>query len=607
MELIAKNGPLGGTALTLVDGLTIAGPDAAGDPGRPCCRIRADEGGGFTLHALDRRTPVFVNGLPVTTRVLGSRDELRIGDSLFIVRTDEPAPSSPLAPCPVSLAPWSGARPVLELGFEEALLHGDVATDTREGRDLATLLRVSAALSAVRGLAALDAALAGLVFDVVPAERLVFAGGEDGPTAVRSAWTTRGAIADPVSVDPALLERVAKDGVALIIDVDGRQAIVAPMMAFGRAVGSIWAETPSGGRFDEGHVRLLLTVGALAAVARDQTRETARLQETNELLKAEINLEHNMVGRSRPMRTLFDRIARVARSDATILLRGESGTGKELVARAAHRNSARAQRPFIAINCAALTESLLESELFGHEKGAFTGAIGLKKGKLELADGGTLFLDEIGELPLGLQAKLLRALQEREFDRVGGTRPVRVDFRLIAATNRDLEHAVKGGAFRQDLFYRLNVVTLALPTLRERKEDVPLLADYFVRKHAPRCGRRIRGVAPDALARLAKHDWPGNVRELENIIEQALALGADDRIVAGDLPAGLGDGAASAPTSLDYHEAVDAARRELIVRAFEQAGRSHATAARLLGVHPNYLHRLIKNLNLKSRVAAPAS
>ena len=290
-------------------------------------------------------------------------------------------------------------------------------------------------------------------------------------------------------------------------------------------------------RLDAGHVRLLLVVTALATVAREQSREAARLQDTNELLKAEINLDHNMVGRSQPMRALFDRIARVARTDATILLRGESGTGKELVARAAHRNSARSARPFVAVNCAALTESLLESELFGHEKGAFTGAIGLKKGKLELADEGTLFLDEIGELPLGLQAKLLRALQEREFDRVGGTRPVRVDFRLIAATNRDLEAGVEAGQFRQDLYYRINVVTLSLPALRDRPDDVPVLAEYFVRKHAPRCGRKVRGIAPEALAQLARHHWPGNVRELENVIEQALALGTDDAIVAADLPA----------------------------------------------------------------------
>jgi transcriptional regulator with GAF, ATPase, and Fis domain len=606
MRIVAKNGLLGGTALTLSDGLTISCPNAEAESGRPCCRIRESDDGGFIMHALDRHTPVFVNGLPVTTRRLEARDELLIGDSLFVVGSEEPAVSSALAPCAVTVTPSSHARPVLEVAFDEALLHAEVQSATREGRDLATLLRVGAALTSVQGLAALDAALAGLVLDVVPAERVVFAGGADAPSAVRSAWTAQGACADPICVDAVLLERVSREGVALMVEAGGRHAIVAPMIAFGRSVGSVWAETSRGGRLDDGHVRLLLVVTALAAVAREQTREAARLQETNELLKAEINLEHNMVGRSRPMRTLFDRIARVAKTDSTILLRGESGTGKELVARAAHRNSARAERPFIAVNCAALTESLLESELFGHEKGAFTGAIGLKKGKLEVADGGTLFLDEIGELPLPLQAKLLRALQEREFDRVGGTRPVRVDFRLIAATNRDLEAAVKAGQFRQDLFYRVNVVSLNLPALRDRKDDVPVLAEYFVRKHAPRCGRRVQGVAPDALAQLAKHEWPGNVRELENIIEQALALGIDDWIVAADLPA-LEDRNPAGAASLQYHETMEETKRELIMRAFERAGHSHADAARLLGVHPNYLHRLIRNLDLRSRVGSGRS
>jgi transcriptional regulator with GAF, ATPase, and Fis domain len=318
------------------------------------------------------------------------------------------------------------------------------------------------------------------------------------------------------------------------------------------------------------------------------------------------------------MRAVFDRIARVAQSDATVLIRGESGTGKELVARAVHRNSPRAKRPFVAINCAALTESLLESELFGHEKGAFTGAIGLKKGRLELADGGTLLLDEIGELPLNLQAKLLRALQEREFERVGGTRPVRVDFRLVTATNRDIEAAIKAGTFRQDLFYRINVVSLTLPPLRERRQDLPLLADYFVRKHAARCGRQSCTLTSDVVARFLSYDWPGNVRELENVIEQALVLGSGDCVVPDDLPPDLlssgravassggsdllSSGGSAAP-SLDYHQTIERTKSDLITRAFEQANRSHSQAAKLLGVHPNYLHRLLRNLDLRSRIS----
>jgi transcriptional regulator with GAF, ATPase, and Fis domain len=614
MQLVATNGPLTGTAITLADGVTIGDPAGPGDS-RPCCRLQGSADRGFMLRVIDAQTPIFVNGLPITNRVLDARDELRIGDSLFVVREEEPAPPSTLSPCAVQLESSSAARQLFEFDFEDALVHqgrvrqgfgGHEGTaSTRDSRDLATLLRVSATLSAIQGLATLDAALAGLVLDIVPGERVVLAGGEDGPTVVQSAWSVPGTTKVSAHVNGRLLERAVKERRALAAEIDGRQVIVAPMMAFGRASGSIWVETSCAGQIDEGHVRLLLVIGALAAVAREQARETTRLQHTNEVLQAEINLEHNMVGRSKPMRVLFDRIARVARTEATVLIRGESGTGKELVARAAHRNSTRANRPFIAINCAAITETLLESELIGHEKGAFTGAIRLKKGKVELADGGTLFLDEIGELPLPLQAKLLRAIQEREFERVGGTRPVRVDFRLIVATNRDLEAAVKGGTFRQDLFYRLNVVTLSLPPLRDRKEDLPLLADHFVRKHAAHTGRRMHGLAPEALARLAKHDWPGNVRELENVIEQALALGSDDRIVVEDLPMGLGESSGDdIPTSvgsslLNYHAAVEQAKRELIVRALEHANHSPAAAARLLGVHPNYLHRLMRNLNLR--------
>jgi transcriptional regulator with GAF, ATPase, and Fis domain len=598
MKLLARNGPLAGGLHPLADGVTLGEAD-----GRPLCRFRAAADGTVVLEALEEQDPIFVNGLPVTSRTLEARDELRIGESLFVVQAGDPAPASGLAPCAVDASMPLASRTLFQLGFDDALLLGDVPAGARDGRDLAALLRAAAALSSIRGLAAFDAAIAGLVLDAIPASRVAL-WSSGGAPAVRSGWSAPGLAADvarvPLSVDVVLLERAARERTALVIEVEDRQAIVAPLMAFGRAVGGLWAEAVAGTTLDEGHVRLLLVIGALAAVVREQWDETVRLHDRNEQLRAEINIEHNMIGTSRPMRTLFERIARVAKTDSTILLRGESGTGKELVARAAHRNSARADGPFIAINCAALTETLLESELFGHEKGAFTGAIGLKKGKMELADGGTLFLDEIGELPLQLQAKLLRALQEREFERVGGTRPVRVDFRLIAATNRDLEAAARAGTFRQDLFYRLNVVSLVLPPLRERREDIPLLAEYFVRKHAPRSGRSVHAVDPDALARLNRYDWPGNVRELENAIEQALALGVSDQITAEDLPASLVPQASSPqPSSLNYHATVEGAKRDLILRAFEEAEQNHSAAARLLGVHPNYLHRLVRNFDLR--------
>ena len=604
MELVAVNGVLAGTAYVLAQGLIIASPedDSSGQRG---CRIRAMDGGDFTLEAVDGDTPLFVNGLPLSGRPLRAGDEVRLNDSLFIAREHERVPATVLEGCPVSLGRLANTRQLAEVPFDDAVLYGDDVGRLRTGADLAKLTRAVGALTAVRGLAAIDSALAGFILGMVPAERVAFVDYDYDSRALRarSGWSSGGARA--IEVDAGIVKHVCAQRTASIVETCGRQVLAGPMIAFGRATGAAWVEAGGSAALDPGHLRLLLVIAALAAVAREESREAARLQESKDRLQAELNLEHNMVGRSQPMRAVFDRIARVAQTDATVLIRGESGTGKELVARAVHRNSVRATRPFVAINCAALTESLLESELFGHEKGAFTGALGVKKGRLELADGGTLFLDEVGELPHTLQAKLLRALQEREFERVGGTRPVRVDFRLVAATNRDLEAAVKSGSFRQDLFYRLNVVSLTLPPLRERKQDLPLLADYFLRKHAVRCGRQTCTLTSDVITRLLGYDWPGNVRELENIIEQALVLGSGDCIVPDDLPPGLFSTAApAATTSLDYHQTLERTKRDLIAHAFDQAGRNHTQAARLLGVHPNYLHRLLRNLDLRTRIGA---
>jgi Nif-specific regulatory protein len=246
---------------------------------------------------------------------------------------------------------------------------------------------------------------------------------------------------------------------------------------------------------------------------------------------------------------------------------------------------------------------LLESELFGHEKGSFTGALVQKKGRLEVAEGGTVFLDEIGELSPALQVKLLRVLQEREFERVGGTKPIKLDIRVITATNRNLEEAVSQGSFRQDLYYRLNVVSLEMPPLRNRQEDIPLLANYFAAKYGQKCNRRVMGIAPQAQARLVAYDWPGNVRELENAIERAVVLGSTETILPEDLPESVLESASVAsepPTK--YHEAVVQTKKQIILSAMAQANGSFTEAAKILGVHPNYLHRLIRNLNLKEQL-----
>jgi transcriptional regulator with PAS, ATPase and Fis domain len=290
----------------------------------------------------------------------------------------------------------------------------------------------------------------------------------------------------------------------------------------------------------------------------------------------------------------------VAPRDTTVLIMGESGTGKELVAQALHRQSPRRGAPFIAVNCAALNENLLESELFGHERGAFTGALALKKGKLERAEGGTIFLDEIGELAPGLQAKFLRVLQEREFERLGGTSTIRLDIRLIAATNRDLASEVRAGAFREDLFHRLNVVALRTAPLRERSEDILPLARHFLHRAAARFARRVTGISPRAEKMLQAYSWPGNARELQNAVEHAVVLGVADSVLPEDLPESLFDAApVNAPCPSSFQNSVGNARRESILRAWQQGRGDYKAAAAILELHPNSLLRLIRTLGLR--------
>jgi DNA-binding NtrC family response regulator len=310
---------------------------------------------------------------------------------------------------------------------------------------------------------------------------------------------------------------------------------------------------------------------------------------------------HLIVGESLKMKLAVEMARKAASSNSTVLLLGESGTGKELFARFIHNHSERAKRPFIAINSVGLSKELLESDLFGHEQGAFTGAHRTKKGKIELASGGTIFFDEIGDISREMQAKLLRFLQEREFERVGGVTSISVDVRVIAATNRNLTEAVQSGAFRDDLYHRLNVVAITPPPLRERREDIPILADFFLRKFTTATRRNVTGISDAALAKMTSYDWPGNVRELANAIERAVVLGSDSVIGATDLPAGLGERTSPATTQepFSYHDGVNAARKEMVVKALHQTAGNRAAAARLLGLESKYFLRLMKSLGIE--------
>jgi len=329
--------------------------------------------------------------------------------------------------------------------------------------------------------------------------------------------------------------------------------------------------------------------------------EARRLREENRRLREEVAGRyrlHNLLGKSPAMQQVFSLIEQVAPSRSTVMVYGKSGTGKELVAKAVHFNSPRAGKAFVAVNCAAIPSELLESELFGHEKGSFTGAIAMKVGKFELANDGTLFLDEIGSMRLDLQAKILRALQEREVERVGGTRTIKIDVRVIAATNRELKQAVDQGTFREDLYYRLNVVPITLPDLKDRSEDIPLLANHFMQKFGRESNVAVREISKEAMAILLSHTWPGNVRELENVIERAVTLGHGPAILPVDLPPNLLGGADPMERALAKEASLEDLEKDYIVAILRRTKGHQIKAATILGIDRRTLYRKIRRYNI---------
>ncbi len=589
---------------------------------RHCLLVQ--DGGQFSIRDLGSRNGTLVNGVPVEQQQIRHGDQIFIGDSVLIFLIEEGGSHFDRNPVEFADTTAFDGSPLLLRAEDSLYLRPDkvvasLPPTARWARDLNSLLKIATGIGGIRDQDSLQWQLLGFIFDVVPAERgAVLLGDRPEEFTSTAAWDRVRGPGHPVRVSRAVVERVLRDRVGLVVgDVSGNEALrqiktlaelkvscllCVPLMAAGKVLGAIYVDSCNpAAKFDENHLQVMAAVAGIASLAFENVRHWEQLRLENQELRAEIELEHNMVGTSPGMRKVFEFIRRVAPTDSTVLVQGESGTGKELVAHAIHRNSPRANRPFVAINCAAIAETLMESELFGHEKGAFTGAASQKKGKVEVAEGGTLFLDEIGELAPGLQAKLLRVLQEREFERLGGTHPIKLDVRLIAATNRSLPEAVKAGTFRNDLYYRLNVVTLTVPALRERREDIPLLSNYFVAKASRKCNMRIKSLAPETLACLMQCDWPGNVRELENALERALVLGSTDSILPDDLPEAILEAGSTAPASTDrYHGTIKEAKKQLVLQALQQANGSYIEAAKALGMHPNSLLRLIRNLELKA-------
>jgi transcriptional regulator with GAF, ATPase, and Fis domain len=627
-RLLVLSGPLKDATIPLAEGEVTVGREGTNgiaivDPSisRKHCLVSFQDGR-FRLRDLGSRNGTLINGAGVEEQWLQHGDEISTGDTSFLFLVEE------------ELAPAAG-----RVEFEDArvtaattIIHPrdvvylqpdrllrELPQTSRVARNLNALLKISRIVHAIRDLNDLQGQLLDLIFEVAPAGRgaILLADREGQGFNSMFARMRKAGEERPVTVSRTVVRQVLEQGIALLgSDVPGSEELreveslaasqvhsllCVPLTVFERVIGCIYLDSDSlSERLLDEHLQLVTAIAGISAVALENARRLHWLEQENERLAVEITQERSLVGDGARMKEVYQFLKRAAPTESTVLIEGESGTGKELAARALHRNSPRASKPFVAINCAAIPETLLESDLFGHERGAFTGAASLKKGRLEIADGGVVFLDEIGELAAELQVKLLRVLQEREFERVGGNHPIKVDIRLIAATNCNLEQAVRDGSFRQDLYYRLAVLKITMPTLRDRRDDIPMLVRHFVQKYAKRCKVKPRPVSREALACLVNYDWPGNVRELENAIERALVLGSSEMILPEDLPESLLE-RPQMPEMIEakYHAAIKDLKRQLILDAVEQTQGSYADAARILGLHPNYLHRLIRNLELK--------
>ena len=626
-RIVGIAGPLNGMTLTLTDDQISVGREpynqlwaADSAMSRRHFAIVKQEDGQFLLSDMGGRNGTRVNGERIEKHELCHRDQIRVGNStLVFLLSDEEAIAERN---PLELDDTTVEEDVVASLHPEdsSYLHPERASGQpkaeRLAADLSTVLKIATHIGGIRDEGGLQWQLLGMLFDVVPAQRaaILFLDGA-GEIASGAAWDRVHGPEVPVRVSRTLLKKITAERTGLLLDnikrsflgqaaslqsAGVKSALCVPLLLADRVSGVIYLDTRSPENpFDSDHLQLITAVAGLISLAWENVRHLEKLREENKYLQEEVNLNNELVGDSPRMRAVYELIRRVAATDSTVLIQGESGTGKELVARAVHNSSSRADGPFVAVNCAAITETLLESELFGHEKGAFTGAVAQKKGKVELANGGTLFLDEIGEFAIALQAKLLRVLQEREFERVGGTRPMKIDVRFLAATNRGLLQAVEAGTFRRDLYHRLNVVSITLPALRERDEDIPLLADYFVAKASRKCRLRPKPISPEGQACLLSYDWPGNVRELEHAMERALVLGSSDRILPEDLPAEIFESASGEPSSSNFQSVVKEQKRQVVQKAMQQSGGNYIEAAKVLGIHPNSLLRLIRNLNLK--------
>ena len=614
-RLEAVTGPLKGVVFPITGERVSIGSDVSNELSIYDVSIAAAHclitrhGDAVAVTDLESGQGTFVNGVPVRERVLEDNDTITIGECELVFRSGNEIAS--LQGEQLRRNEVFDQLPAPVLRQATPLLPPLVTDVGRMARDLNALFKIAKAINSQRDLESLQKGLLQLIFEVVPADAgaIQIIDNAEGQPNSTVTWKREARDVPEVNIRSELVLRTLWERSEVVADlsvitVDDEQILCVPLVALQKTIGVVYLVCYSPSiTFERDHVNFVSSVAAIAAVTLESVLTMESLRAENRQLREQLAADEPMIGESLAMRQLAETIEKLAKGDAAVLIRGESGVGKEIVARGIHSKSSRSAQPFIAINCAAIPDTLIESELFGYEKGAFTGAVVSKRGKMELAAGGTLFLDEIGELDPKLQAKLLRILQEKEFERVGGTTTIRFNARVLAATNKDLERAIVTREFRQDLFYRLNVVSVSVPPLREHRQDIPLLAIHFARKYSQRLARPFKGISPEARTLLVNYSWPGNVRELENAIEHALIMGSSDSILPNELPVTLQAEDDVKHGASGYHAAVSEFKKRLIQEAMRKSGENCTEAARMLGVHPNYLYRLIKKLGVKDNAA----
>ena len=571
-------------------------------------KIRCDANR-FLLTDLDSANGTRLNGTPVLEAELQDGDEIALGESTiqFVLEREQNEFAVPLLDGEI--------RPSATVRIPTKNLA--ITPSAHTGQTLRELIDLCHAILSTRGIEEIEQRFVEAAIKMTGATRAMLLRHDPGPpeSFVGSlGFDASGLSTTPFAISRTVLEETSKsDSVIFVPDVSShhfssvasvrnvtKSLIAIPIRAGLRLRKILYLDSSSSdSSFSAAQLEVVIAAAGIFALALENRSRCVLVEQENRDLQTQLKLRHSMIGESRCMREVYRKIGKVASSDTTVLIFGESGTGKELAARAIHENSPRHSRPFVAVNCALLSETLLESELFGHERGAFTGAVNQKFGKLEMAEGGTVFLDELGELPSAIQAKLLRVIQEREFERLGATRTQKVDVRILGATHRDMENAVATGAFRADLYYRLNVVSIIMPSLRDRREDIPLLLQYLLGRCSQRAKRRVSSIEPEVVRLLTAYSWPGNVRELENVIEYALVMGEDNTLRAADLPENLfASEDYTDPSKLGYYAELNRAKQQIVSQALDATQWNYTQAATKLGVNRTYLHRLARSLRI---------